>query len=305
MSVAECFRRVAAQVEAAARQRASAAAAAGAGSSSEAAAAAGAGGVRLVCVSKLHPPSALAEAAGAGARHFGENYVAEAVAKAATLPPAARLHFIGTLQSNKARALVAGCGARLWAVESLDSPRLAGLLQRAASEARPPPPAAPPLRVFVQVNTSGEEQKGGVAAGAGAAAALARFVIDTCPALRLQGLMTIGAPGEAARACFERLAAERASVLGALDAAGVDRARYGPAHLPGDESDEGGAAGAPALELSMGMSGDFELAIACGSTSVRVGSSIFGERAAKASKAAAAGEGSGAGAGEGTGSSKE
>lgn len=277
----------------------------------------GSGGVRLVCVSKLHPPSSLAEAAGAGARHFGENYVAEAVAKAASMPADARLHFIGTLQSNKARALVAGCGSRLWAVESVDSPRLAGLLQRAAAELRPPPPAAPPLRVYLQVNTSDEEQKGGVAAGVGAAAELARYVIDTCPALRLQGLMTIGAPGEAARACFERLAQERDCVIGALDAAGVDRARYGPARLPGDEGDEGGSVSlASALELSMGMSGDFELAIECGSNNVRVGSSIFGLRppkgAAPANEAAATavvcdGGGSrvGSGSGEGTGSSNK
>jgi pyridoxal phosphate enzyme (YggS family) len=288
MSVAECFRRVAAQVEAAASARAASAAAAATGSASGGSGAAS--GVRLVAVSKLHALPALAEAHGAGARAFGENYVAEALSKAgalAALRPRARLHYVGTLQSNKARALVAGCGGVLWAVESVDSPRLATLLQRAAAESRPPPPAAPPLRVFVQVNVSGEAAKGGVPPGG--AAALARFIVDACPALRLQGLMTIGAADAPPRQAFERLAAERAAVVAALDAAGVPRARYGPARLPGDDDEDGGGGGGgggsggqppPAceLELSMGMSADYELAIACGSTSVRVGSAIFGER---------------------------
>lgn len=226
---------------------------------------------RLVAVSKTKPVAAVLAAYACGARHFGENYVLEIVGKAPECPPDIAWHFIGHLQSNKAKLLVAGVPS-LWAVESVDSIKLAGLLEKAAAavgrgkcndinddEGAATPIRAQPLRVFIQVNTSGEPQKGGVEPG-GAAAALASYIVESCPHLRLAGLMTIGELGKVANVFFTRLSAERDAVRSAL----------GP---PYDTPH--------ALELSMGMSADYEAAIKEGSTSVRVGSAIFGVREKK------------------------
>jgi uncharacterized pyridoxal phosphate-containing UPF0001 family protein len=281
-----------------------------------------------VAVSKTKPIAAVEDVYGAGHRHFGENYVQELVEKAPRLPSDIRWHFIGQLQSNKAKVLVSSV-PNLWAVESVDSIKLAGLLNKAAEAAG----RSEPLRVFVQVNTSAEAQKGGVAPGE-ETVALARYVVQSCPSLRLVGLMTIGRLGDVARVYFERLQAQRDGVLAALAAADIEPGRFGP--LSGDAPAAGAASGATeasthtgaartgsgrvagsleasgagagaglpsspasaagghaslpqgaALELSMGMSGDFELAIDCGSTNVRVGSSIFGAREYAGHKAAA------------------
>lgn len=204
---------------------------------------------RLVAVSKTKPVELLLEAYGAGQRCFGENYVQELVAKAPQLPDDVEWRFIGKLQSNKAKVLVHGVPS-LTAVETLDSTKLADRLQKAADGMSPP--RVSPLDVMVQVNTSPwEGSKGGV--DAADAATLARHVTTACPALRLAGLMTIGAPGE--ERCFEALRACRDAVAAELG-------------LPPAE-----------LELSMGMSADFEAAIRLQSDSVRLGSSIFGARA--------------------------
>ena len=237
-----------------------------------AAAAARAGCVppRLVAVSKFKPAPAVAAAYAEGVRHFGENYVQELIGKAAELPADIAWHFIGQLQSNKARGLVTSVPS-LYCVESVDSEKLAALLEKGAaaagrglaSDAIPSanggvdeiPLAARPLQVLVQVNTSGEGQKGGVEPGS--AAGLAAFIIRECPHLAFRGLMTIGAADAAPTASFAALVAERAAVCAALGP---------PWDAPG------------ALELSMGMSGDFEEATEAGATSLRVGSAIFGER---------------------------
>lgn len=226
---------------------------------------------RLVAVSKTKPVQDVLAVHGAGCRDFGENYVQELIEKSAQFEAAAAAagqdgrdiawRFIGQLQSNKARQLVTSVPA-LHTVESVDSVKLANLLEKGVVEA-----ARAPLHVYVQVNTSGEEQKGGVAPGD--APALAMHIMKECPHLKLAGLMTLGKLGEGASIYFERLVEERRRVADALG-------------LPLHE-----------LELSMGMSADFEDAIACGSTSVRVGSSIFGERnyggaAASGASAAAA-----------------
>lgn len=210
---------------------------------------------RLVAVSKTKPAALLKEVYDCGQRHFGENYVQEICDKAAdaSLPKDINWHFIGQLQSNKAKTLVTGV-PNLWMVESVDSAKLAGLLDKACAAAG----RADKLRVCVQVNTSGEPQKGGVEPGH--AAELAVHIRDNCPHLHLAGLMTIGELGAVASVFFERLVAERRAVAVAL---GVDPQQ---------------------LELSMGMSGDFELAIEHGSTNVRVGSSIFGAREPKKPK---------------------
>jgi pyridoxal phosphate enzyme (YggS family) len=216
------------------------------------------------------PPAAPDAAPRPRAEHFGENYAQELQAKAAALPRTVKWHFVGGLQANKARALAAGV-PNLWCVSGVDSARKADLLDRgraAAVEARArergegrgaeedEDEGERRLRVKIQVNTSGEAQKAGVAPAD--APALARHVVERCPHLRLAGLMTVGAVARSADGAenedFRALARARDDVAAAL---GVP------------------AAG---LELSMGMSADFEAAVAMGSDEVRVGSSIFGER---------------------------
>eukprot|EP00930_Biecheleria_cincta_P007874 TRINITY_DN109168_c0_g1_i1.p1 TRINITY_DN109168_c0_g1~~TRINITY_DN109168_c0_g1_i1.p1 ORF type:complete len:244 (+),score=52.81 TRINITY_DN109168_c0_g1_i1:225-956(+) len=205
--------------------------------------------VRLVAVSKTKPVEDLKQAYDAGHRHFGENYVQEVVEKAPLLPADVQWHFIGHLQSNKVTSLVKAC-PNLACLETIDSEKLARAVDKAWQAAYP----ERPLRVMIQVNSSGEETKNGVEAKD--VAGLARIIAQDCSGLQLAGLMTIGAPDysgcrtedfETLRRCRDESAA----------AIGVD---------------------ADALEMSMGMSSDYETAIREGSTSVRVGSSIFGAR---------------------------
>jgi PLP dependent protein len=202
---------------------------------------------RLVAVSKTKPADAVREAYAAGHRHFGENYVQELVTKAGELPADIQWHFIGTLQSNKAKALLSV--PNIFCVETVDREKAATALDAAAKSIG----RESKLRVLVQVNTSGEESKSGCAAEE--AVALAKHVVDHCPRLELGGLMTIGAPDESEEPiAFRTLFETRDKVAEHL-------------RVP-----------AANLELSMGMSGDFEAAIRMGSDSVRVGSLIFGAR---------------------------
>ncbi|HXZ48704.1 MAG TPA: YggS family pyridoxal phosphate-dependent enzyme [Usitatibacter sp.] len=199
-------------------------------------------GVRLVAVSKSQPPEAIREAWRAGCREFGESYVQEALPKMAALAGLeASWHYIGRLQSNKARDVA----ERFDWVHAVDRGRIASALSRAR------PGSMAPLEVCIQVNISAEATKGGVAPGE--TLALAREVREL-PGLRLRGLMGMAsAGGDSARrrAQFALLARTREE----LRAAGI------------------------ALDtLSMGMSDDFEDAIAEGSTMVRVGTAIFGPR---------------------------
>lgn len=204
--------------------------------------------VRLVAVSKTKPASDVREAYDAGQRDFGENYVQELLEKAPVLPQDIRWHFIGHLQSNKAKALVEGVPS-LYMVQTVDSEKLANKLDSAVGAIG----KRDPLSVLVQVNTSGEESKFGVAPET--CVALAQHIARNCSNLCLAGLMTIGMPDYSSRpenfACLAECRKQVAESLGIK------------------ESD---------LELSMGMSGDFEAAIQMGSTNVRVGSTIFGAR---------------------------
>ena len=203
---------------------------------------------RLVAVSKTKPVALLREAYEAGVRDFGENYVQELVSKAPELPADIRWRFIGKLQSNKCKQLVNGVPG-LVAVETVDSLKLARKLDAAVMEAETERSGL--LDVMLQVDTSPwEGTKNGIAVEE--VPELAVAVVAECSHLRLAGLMTIGAPGDSS--CFDTLVQCREAVAAKL---GVDIS---------------------ALELSMGMSGDFEEAIKHGSTSVRVGSSIFGAR---------------------------
>ena len=204
------------------------------------------GSARLLAVSKTFPAEAIREVHALGQRAFGENYVQEAVAKKAALAdlPDVEWHLIGPLQSNKAAA-AARCFD--W-VESVDRVRIADALSTARAG------ASDPLDVLVQVNVSGEATKSGVAPEE--AIALARHV-SGLPNLRMRGIMGIPAP-----------AADPAQLRREFRAL---RACY-------DACDD---AGLRVDTLSMGMSADLELAIAEGSTEVRIGTAIFGERQAR------------------------
>ena len=196
--------------------------------------------VTIVAVSKTHPASAVCEALAAGATDFGENYAQELVAKRPDVPSGARWHYIGRLQRNKAR-LVAGQVALIHAVDTVE---LAVELAKRRIDQRIPQP--------ILLALSGEASKAGVAATTAIEAARAIVKID---GVRLAGLMTMPPPSddpEASRPAFEELRALR------------DRMQ--------DEL------GHPLPSLSMGMSDDFEVAIACGATHVRIGTAIFGSR---------------------------
>jgi len=200
--------------------------------------------VRLVAVSKTKPVSAIVEARDSGQLLFGENYVQELVAKVAELPDGVSWHFIGGLQSNKVRQ-IAGLVDLIHSVDRIslarEIDRQWGALGRCCD-------------VLIQVNISREATKGGTSSQdlldlVTEAAGLAH--------LRIRGLMTMPPffdDPEAARPYFRRLR----ELAGEVEAAGI--------------------AGVEMAELSMGMSGDFEAAIAEGATLVRVGSALFGER---------------------------
>ena len=199
--------------------------------------------VALLAVSKTWPAEDVATLLAAGQRDFGENRVQELVAKAAALPGLpVRWHFIGQLQRNKAAAV-----ARLGAVvHSVDRLRLATVLDRAGQE------GAVPVPVFVQVDLGGAAGELGERGGAAPSdvPALADAIADAA-GLRLLGLMAVAPRGAAPGPAFERLAALAARVR---------------ADHPG------------AVELSAGMSGDLEAAVAAGATVVRVGTALFGDR---------------------------
>lgn len=208
--------------------------------------------VRLIAVSKTKPVELLQKAYDAGIRTFGENYAQEVISKAPDMPSDCSFHFIGPLQSNKAASLVKSLGLdSLKCVETVCTIKLANKLNNAVSTLQVQDDDVKQLGIYLQVNTSGEESKSGLN-NAQEAVDLAMQIKDSCPFLRIDGLMTIGAPGD--YGCFDTLANCRHTVA---DSLGVD---------------------AESLELSMGMSGDFEEAIARGSTSVRVGSTLFGAR---------------------------
>lgn len=198
--------------------------------------------VRLLAVSKTWPADSVREAAAAGQRAFGENYVQEGAEKVDALAALGlEWHFIGPLQSNKTR-LVANRFA--W-VHSIDRLKIAERLS-AQRDAH-----LPPLELCIQVNVSGEASKSGVAPAK--LPALAHAVAGL-PRLRLRGLMAIPEPTS--------------------DVA-LQRARFAALRELCDRLNAGGLA----LDtLSMGMSDDLEAAIAEGSTMVRVGTAIFGSR---------------------------
>ncbi|KAE7995371.1 hypothetical protein FH972_000178 [Carpinus fangiana] len=203
--------------------------------------------VRVVAVSKTKPVSLISQVYDAGHRCFGENYVQELVEKAPQLPGDIEWHFIGNLQSNKVKPLLAGV-PNLAMVESVDDEKIANNLDRVVGSI-----GRKPLKVLVQVNTSGETSKFGVEPSE--CVELAKHVSLGCPNLEFSGLMTIGMLDYSSTPeNFKRLSNCRAEVCKALG-------------IPEEQ-----------CELSMGMSADFEQAIEMASTNVRIGSTIFGAR---------------------------
>jgi len=201
------------------------------------------GSVRLLAVSKTFPPPAIRAVYGLGQRAFGENYVQEALEKMDALAdlPDVEWHLIGPLQSNKTRA-AAECFD--W-VHTIERGKTARRLSEARAEDRVP------LNVLIQVNVSGEATKSGVLPAQ--VAATAREVAGL-PRLRLRGLMAIPEPTDDTKVQRERFRSVR-ELFDTLNGQGF------------------------ALDtLSMGMSQDLESAVAEGSTLVRIGTAIFGER---------------------------
>ena len=200
------------------------------------------GDVKLIAVSKTKPAEAIREAYASGQRAFGENYAQELATKAEALADLIDLewHFIGHLQTNKAKIVARFAHV----VHTIDSAALVRELGKRAARDR-----SSPLEVLIEVNVGREPQKAGATPSEIDEVMAA---VRAQPSLALRGLMTMPPAGDpvATRKTFETLLLLR--------------------------NLHGGAATLP--ELSMGMSEDLELAVACGASYVRVGRAIFGER---------------------------
>ncbi|KAL6120183.1 plpbp [Pungitius sinensis] len=212
---------------------------------------------RLVAVSKTKPPEMVVEAYRQGQRNFGENYVNELVDKASDplildSCPEIKWHFIGHLQKKNVNKLLGVPNLSL--VETVDSASLADKVNSSWQRVRRG--GAQKLKVMVQLNTSGEQSKHGLPPEE--TVDTVRHIVSKCSALHFLGLMTIGRYGYdlslGPNPDFQMLLARRQEVCDGLE-------------LPLED-----------VELSMGMSTDFEHAIEVGSTNVRVGSVIFGNR---------------------------
>lgn len=203
-------------------------------------------GVSLVAVSKFHPAEAVLEAYAAGQRLFGESRAQELTAKAATLPADIRWHFIGHLQTNKVKPVVAAASL----IESIDSERLLMAVDREAER------QGKRMDVLLQVHVAREETKFGFSPEE-LLDLIRRRVFENLKAVHICGLMAMASntdDTDRVRDDFMKVAALRDEVMRiAPDLRGFDI-------------------------LSMGMSHDYMTAIECGSNMVRVGTAIFGER---------------------------
>lgn len=203
-------------------------------------------GVSLVAVSKFHPAEAVLEAYAAGQRLFGESRAQELTAKAATLPADIRWHFIGHLQTNKVKPVVAAASL----IESIDSERLLMAVDREAER------QGKRMDVLLQVHVAREETKFGFSPEE-LLDLIRRRVFENLKAVHICGLMAMASntdDTDRVRDDFMKVSALRDEVMRiAPDLRGFDI-------------------------LSMGMSHDYMTAIECGSNMVRVGTAIFGER---------------------------
>lgn len=200
--------------------------------------------VKLVAVSKTKPISALEQAYACGCRDFGENKVQELVDKYEAMPKDIRWHMIGHLQRNKVKYIV----DKVFLIHSVDSLRLAQEIEKEAARKEIT------VNILVEVNVAGEESKFGTTSEE------ACFLVEEIaklPHVRVKGLMTIAPYVEAAeenRPYFEKLKQIYVDIIHKnIDNVFME-------------------------ELSMGMTGDYEVAITEGATYIRVGTGIFGER---------------------------
>lgn len=204
----------------------------------------------LLAVTKTHPPEVIKQAVDAGLLFFGENKVQEAKAKIPLCPGRARWHFIGHLQSNKCRDAV----ELFELIESVDSLPLAQELNKRAEQ------AAKTMPILLEVNVAGEASKFGYQP----ARLLAELKeLNQLARLEIHGLMAVppwSPSAESSRPHFQKLRELKARCEDAL--------------------------GAPLPHLSMGMSGDFEVAIEEGATIIRLGTALFGQRGGKKSNPA-------------------
>lgn len=196
--------------------------------------------VTLIAVTKTHGADAVEAAAAAGVPDVGENKVQEALAKMDQVAAPVQWHLIGHLQRNKAKHVT-----RFALVHSIDSERLARAVDAVGRD------AAQPVPVLLQVNVSGEDSKGGFPPDE--LGGVAERLRDAA-GLRVRGVMTM-APFEAAEGVLRRVFSGAREALRVVSAAGH-----------------------PATELSMGMSGDYEVAVEEGATMVRLGTILFGAR---------------------------
>jgi len=196
----------------------------------------------LLAVSKTHPAETICEAVNSGQLHFGESKIQEAKAKIPQSPGKARWHFIGHLQSNKVRDAV----ELFEMIQSVDSLNLAREISKRCEQ------SAKTMPILLEINVAGESSKFGYAPEK----LLAELKeINALPKIEIHGLMTIppfATDGEKARPFFRRLRDLKIRCEEIL--------------------------GAPLPHLSMGMSGDFEVAIEEGATIVRIGTALFGKR---------------------------
>ena len=198
-----------------------------------------------IVVTKFHPAQLVVDLAALGVRDVGENRQQEITAKRAERAELAdldgvRWHFIGQVQTKKARAVRAASDA----VHSVDRDRLADALHAAD-------PDGAPLDVCVQINLTDDPGRGGV--DPAGAARLAEHIAAVCPSLRLRGVMAVAPLGGAPAQAFARLAESAAAVRAVVP---------------------------DATWISAGMSGDFAEAIAAGATHLRIGTAITGARPA-------------------------
>ena len=198
--------------------------------------------VTLLAVSKTHPPETIREAVNCGLWHFGENKIQEAKAKIPLCPGKARWQFIGHLQSNKVRDAV----ELFEMIQGVDSLSIAKEISKRAEQ------AAKTMPILLEVNVAGEASKFGYQPEK----LLAELnELNALPRIEIHGLMAIppfSPVPEKTRPYFQRLRQLKLEAEKIL--------------------------GAPLPHLSMGMSGDFEVAIEEGATIVRIGTALFGER---------------------------
>jgi hypothetical protein len=206
--------------------------------------------VTLLAVSKTHPPETIQAAVACGQLHFGENKIQEAKAKIPLCPGKARWQFIGHLQSNKVRDAV----ELFEMIQGVDSLAIAREISRRAEQ------AAKTMPILLEVNVAGEGSKFGYQP----ASLLAELAeLNTLPKIEIHGLMAIPPftpVPEKSRTYFQKLRELKTQAEQQL--------------------------GAPLPHLSMGMSGDFEVAIEEGATIVRIGTALFGERVSSFKRAA-------------------